>query len=339
MGMFSYICKGCGQELIEGEFCRLNGCLGHYDGYGRCGGFEGDEPIAWHEKCYQESPLKDDQAPSTHAPNQGFGPQHLEFMENYDPNAETTFEVQIETWSEAKKEDGQISVNEYELILTPTGLQDQKEWDRNYRQLGDDIEDGKQPRIFEEEDDDWWINATDEEKEEYNRQYEVEIEKRIGPNPSDNAIQFASFAEAKEALENALKRPVGSGWALKPFDQYHANIFGTQESATGMVYGFSRTQDYDWENNKRLDTYAEKEEYNWENRIPHLEKKFVAKFHLLLVQESVTAAQKQLHQALKETDWEVGEDLELNSHLQQLVEVRSGITNMLQIIGENDDRQ
>jgi hypothetical protein len=60
------------------EEVRLNGCKGIYDGYGRCGNFDfdgGEEPVAWHQKCYHEATdaEKLDETPSVHARNQGFG--------------------------------------------------------------------------------------------------------------------------------------------------------------------------------------------------------------------------------------------------------------------------
>lgn len=78
MGMFSFECKGCDQELISGEEVRLQGCNGIYDGYGRAGSFDydgGEEPVAWHQKCYYEATdaEKLDETPSVHARNQGFG--------------------------------------------------------------------------------------------------------------------------------------------------------------------------------------------------------------------------------------------------------------------------
>lgn len=79
MGYFSYECKGCDQDLTEGEEVRLNGCKGVYDGYGGAGGFDAGnayhEPVAWHEKCYYEATdaEKLDEAPSRNARNQGCG--------------------------------------------------------------------------------------------------------------------------------------------------------------------------------------------------------------------------------------------------------------------------
>lgn len=79
MGMFSFECKGCEQELIQDEEVRLNGCNGIYDGHGCAGDydFSGDysEPVAWHQKCYGEATdaEKLDETPSQYARNQGFG--------------------------------------------------------------------------------------------------------------------------------------------------------------------------------------------------------------------------------------------------------------------------
>ena len=85
MGMFSWCCKGCGQELHEGELVRLNGSKGIYDGYGNAGGYSYEdsevEPYAWHEACYQKATDKQklDETPSKNAPNQGFGRARIEF--------------------------------------------------------------------------------------------------------------------------------------------------------------------------------------------------------------------------------------------------------------------
>jgi hypothetical protein len=76
MGMFSWECKGCDQDLVTGELVRLNGRKGEYDGYGDIGGDCQDyEPAAWHQKCYAEATdlEKLNETPSKHARNQGFG--------------------------------------------------------------------------------------------------------------------------------------------------------------------------------------------------------------------------------------------------------------------------
>jgi hypothetical protein len=78
MGMFSWECKGCDQDLKSDEEVRLDGSKGIYDGYGRCGNFDYDggiEPVAWHQKCYHDATdaEKLDETPSKYARNEGFG--------------------------------------------------------------------------------------------------------------------------------------------------------------------------------------------------------------------------------------------------------------------------
>lgn len=78
MGYFSFECKGCNQDLVEGEEVRLNGCKGEYDGYGGCGTGDGcvdHSPAAWHKLCYSKATdaEKLDETPSRNARNQGFG--------------------------------------------------------------------------------------------------------------------------------------------------------------------------------------------------------------------------------------------------------------------------
>jgi hypothetical protein len=87
MGFFSWVCKGCGKELRNGEYVRIAGFVGVYDGYGRVDGLkggsfdsEGSDFPSWHEKCYQKSPLKGDETLSRSAPNQGIGNPRIEFI-------------------------------------------------------------------------------------------------------------------------------------------------------------------------------------------------------------------------------------------------------------------
>lgn len=100
MGFFSWVCKGCGQELHEGELVRLNGCKGEYDGYGRtigcsqgAGGFDFGEcsgtVVAWHEVCYQKATpeQKLDETPSRSARNQGCGEAIRMFLPENFPKA------------------------------------------------------------------------------------------------------------------------------------------------------------------------------------------------------------------------------------------------------------
>ena len=101
MGMFSWICKGCGGELCEGELARLNGCKGVYDGYGRNdGGFDhsraNNAPAGWHEVCYQDAEDKDklDETPSKSAPNQGMDYPKEKFVPN--PELTTGYSIVID---------------------------------------------------------------------------------------------------------------------------------------------------------------------------------------------------------------------------------------------------
>jgi hypothetical protein len=82
MGMFSWECKGCGDELCDPEIGlaksdEFNIVSGSYDGYGRLGDSEIDpfESAVWHLKCYQEATPEQqaDLTPSASAENQGFG--------------------------------------------------------------------------------------------------------------------------------------------------------------------------------------------------------------------------------------------------------------------------
>lgn len=110
MGMFSWKCKGCGEELIAGEQVIIEGHRGTYDGYGRCGdnyklplGIPDEDvkfdyhkfldskpngwdkmpnPVAWHAKCHDKATEKQkkNKRPSRRAPNQGFGRPNPAFM-------------------------------------------------------------------------------------------------------------------------------------------------------------------------------------------------------------------------------------------------------------------
>mgnify|MGYP003660736063 CR=1 FL=1 len=98
MGMFSWICKGCGDELCCPEIVLIDGHVGAYDGYGRAGEFSFDEfiakrggwdkydeipnPVAWHEVCFDIASEVEqrDETPSDHAPNQGFAGAQDRFL-------------------------------------------------------------------------------------------------------------------------------------------------------------------------------------------------------------------------------------------------------------------
>jgi hypothetical protein len=271
-----------------GELCRFNGCKGEYDGYGRCGGFDSDggDPVAWHEKCYQESPFQDDETPSKHAPNQGFGPEHLPYMEGYNSEAETLFVVNIDGSNNAEKTE---DWKRFSWFITPDGLQDQEEWEERSKNVEDEVE-----KVLPSPD---WGNITEEEREEWYNKYDVEKDKILGPSPQAQAIRFASFAEAKEALHEAIK----------DMPDYYAYVYGKQGNVRGMVYAYERTKDYNWKEKdpekREPGTYTEKVAYDWEKATVNASEDQIAEFHLLRFQKSLHAAEKQL--ALLEENTEI----------------------------------
>lgn len=105
MGMFSWECKGCNQELVTGEMVRLNGSRGEYDGYGGLGGCncEDYDPAAWHQKCYSEATdaEKLDDASSKPAMNQGFGFPRADCM----PEGSSYVEPPRVKYAEVRKDD------------------------------------------------------------------------------------------------------------------------------------------------------------------------------------------------------------------------------------------
>jgi hypothetical protein len=227
MGMFSWCCKGCGQELVAGELCRLDGCKGEYDGYGRCGNFDydcGTAPAAWHQTCYQKATpeQKLDETPSPHAPNQGFGPAHLEFVPGYDPQAETKYIVTYETWKSLyideileTWEDAETRTY-HRWFLTPTGPQDQEDFEaarREAEQAINDLDPTQMAEMYGE-----WSKAFED------------LDTRFNNPPEQNAIQFATLDEAKQAAATAVK----------DHPEYVLFIDGVQEKASGMVYHHSR---------------------------------------------------------------------------------------------------
>jgi hypothetical protein len=90
MGMFSWKCKGCGEEICEPEIALVvtdrGTTWGNYDGYGRVGMYDygnefGNDPVIWHKYCYEHAPVEDqlNTCPSDYAPNQGFGKPNPKF--------------------------------------------------------------------------------------------------------------------------------------------------------------------------------------------------------------------------------------------------------------------
>ena len=149
MGFFSWKCKGCSEELCEGEKVRLNGCKGKYDGYGSAGGYDygetgGENPIAWHEVCYQRATDKQklDETPSKDAPNQGCGIPHLEFLPVFSPENQTRFSVQVSIYDgpgvikgeySGTGKDFKVLIESHMpiLVMTDKGIEDQRQWDKD----------------------------------------------------------------------------------------------------------------------------------------------------------------------------------------------------------------
>jgi hypothetical protein len=132
MGYFSWICKGCGLELHEGETVRLNGCVGEYDGYGRAGSYDHNcgEPSAWHEKCYQAATdeQKLDDSPSKHAPNQGFDYT----MAEYTPGEVTGYSIRaVPPYVEGSMELPQEHIINQHGMVAPLCLQDMESDDED----------------------------------------------------------------------------------------------------------------------------------------------------------------------------------------------------------------
>lgn len=99
MGMFSWVCKGCGYELCESEHVLLDGVPQEYDGYGGSAAAQSNyEPVAWHLSCYNVASIDEKKCtkPSDRAPNQGFGPPKLEFKLHASLKSPTTYEVDID---------------------------------------------------------------------------------------------------------------------------------------------------------------------------------------------------------------------------------------------------
>lgn len=126
--MFSWVCKGCGHELVQGELVRLNGQEQLYDGYGGSAASVCDyNPSAWHNRCYLKAILDAnlDETPSNSAPNQGFGEPKLEFLPGFKDNDVIKYTVTVNCWYQI----GEDKYADHELVLTNQDkLEDQKSW-------------------------------------------------------------------------------------------------------------------------------------------------------------------------------------------------------------------
>ena len=238
MGMFSFVCKGCGHELKEGEYVRLNGCVGTYDGYGGAGGFDYSgsykEPSAWHIRCYNnasnEDKLNDD--PSEHASNQGFGAACLENREHYDPEAKTVFQATIFVDHHDWK--NELTIKQQWYVVDGV-LVDQERYESLY-ELANSITD----KMCDELPDDWHSTTSDEDRRAFYQKVQETVENHIGmKRPCTNAQWFDDFEEAKRTVESLIPSLSNPEWG------YSLMIYGKQEKAEGLYYQYNKTPNWD----------------------------------------------------------------------------------------------
>lgn len=219
MGMFSWVCKGCGEEIINGEEARFDGCKGIYDGYGQCGNFEhcSGEPVAWHHLCYKRATDKQklDETPSQPAKNQGFGYPHLEFLPDYNPENKTRFFAEIVvSRGEGVSLGGEgAAENDYhfpEFLLTAKGFEDEKAWDKRAEAAREELS-----KAHEQVSDELW------------REYD---DKWVANSPRQRQIALGSIDEAKALALKFI--------ADKKFSEYTLSILGEQDGRNlrGVVY-------------------------------------------------------------------------------------------------------
>ena len=230
MGMFSFCCKGCDHELKRNEFVRMNGCKGEYDGYGRNnGGFDfdnchDDQPICWHEVCYQKATndQKLDETPSKYAPNQGFGYEALEFLKGYDPCVETTYNVR----ADRTIHEGDNWVQETLLLVkTDNGFafQDYALYERLYQEACDTPE---EQAWYDSLPKDWYNSFTEEQQEKVFTERRIVIEAKIGmKNPEREVHTFDTYEEAVFVAKS-----------LMPKGNCSLVVLGVQGKLTGAVY-------------------------------------------------------------------------------------------------------
>jgi hypothetical protein len=236
MGMFSWCCKGCGHELKADEFVRMNGCKGTYDGYGRCGGYEsdGDDPVCWHEACYKQASAEEklDETPSLDAPNQGFGYAALAFLKGYKPDADTLFTSNVYVCH--RDEEGNDLSSEYYVVKHNDEycLQDEK----LYRKLRDEYSDDE---FWDSLPENWWTETSDEECRRVVSEQNKIVDAAIGMvSPSENRVDFDSFAEAKMITERLLDQ------LPHPERGYTVTINGKQGKLSGIYYERNRSPVY-----------------------------------------------------------------------------------------------
>jgi hypothetical protein len=234
MGMFSWVCKGCGEELVHDEVVRLDGNVGVYDGYGRAGRYDhhSGDPVAWHEACYKKASgaQRASKKRSDPARNQGFGPPKLEHMRGYAPEGKTVFTAEVEVLAGPNVYRGQYGPGpEYKvlapshyplLIVTTTGVEDMERWKKDEAAAEAEMEQAE----------------ADETEGGYSREeYESEWDWKTAP--ASRAKEFETLAEA---LAEAKK-------AATDCTEYVIRVWGLQRTENvgyvrGEVYRFHRDQ-------------------------------------------------------------------------------------------------
>jgi hypothetical protein len=223
MGMFSWCCKGCGHELKMDELVRMNGCKGTYDGYGgNSGGFDsygGEvEPACWHEACYRKATQeeRDDETPSRHAGNQGFGHPALAFLKGYKEEAKTEYRVVV-YYKVAEERPPHHVVREGDGLV----LRSRKEYVEAYENY--------------EGEDDPGTHATDEEWASWADARREGFERATGlKDPEATCVRFASIEEARKAGD-AL---------VADIPEYDLVVLGRQGKTEGLCYERCRYRKY-----------------------------------------------------------------------------------------------
>jgi hypothetical protein len=220
MGMFSWVCKGCKEELAEGEYVRLDGRKQEYNGYGGSAAADGlYDPVAWHVLCYNKASVdqKLDETPSRPAPNQGFGRAKLKFREHYEENAPTKYYVTIHC------REFDDPPKKWDFYLTENGLEDRVEHTK--------LMDEAYERINKERTAAWWKEFIYQSSEAQDAFYEEQRQKaiqRIGrTSPELRKLEFESIQECLEAVKPLFHLLPTNG---------ELTIFGKQEKAHGAVY-------------------------------------------------------------------------------------------------------
>jgi hypothetical protein len=232
MGMFSWVCKGCGNELITGESVRLNGQKQVYDGYGGLVNIDQGDPSAWHNKCYLKATNEEklDETPSKHAHNQGMGSAKLEYLPSYIEDAQTTYIVSVMAWVDNAFD---------EFIFTNN---DKLEGIRAWVKM---IEDAREKVHFPLDVPNFENlrsrkgHLTPSEQELFYKKYDEYDEKialMVGPKPDRNAKVFHSIEEAVRTVYQVSERD------LPKNIEYDVVVYGKQGEIQGSVFEIRVTE-------------------------------------------------------------------------------------------------